>query len=66
MFLYKCVVFNFVCLKIKRRNMFSPEFMRFLINYQKPDKSEFETKKEIKFKDKDNNGNLAYVLLTNK
>ena len=46
--------------------MFSPEFMRFLINYQKPDKSEFETKKEIKFKDKDNNGNLAYVLLTNK
>ena len=46
--------------------MFSPEFMRFLINYQKPDKSEFETKKEIKLKNKDNNCNLDYIFLTKK
>lgn len=46
--------------------MFSPEFMRFLINYQKPDKSEIETKKEISFKDSNKTGNLAYVFLTNK
>ncbi len=45
--------------------MFSPEFMRFLINYQKPDKSEIETQKEINFKDNDKGG-LAYVILTSK
>lgn len=46
--------------------MFSPEFMRFLINYQKPDKSEIETKKEIRFNDNKKNGNLAFVYLLNK
>ena len=45
--------------------MFSPDFMRFLINYQKPDKAEIESQKEIKFKDNDKGG-LAYVILMNK
>ncbi len=44
--------------------MFSPEFMRFLINYQKSEFAPEETKKEIKFK-KDG-GKLAEVLITNK
>lgn len=41
--------------------MFSPEFMKYLINYQKEDFSPEETQKEIKFKDK-NSGKLAEVL----
>ena len=45
--------------------MFSPDFMRFLINYQKPDKAEIERQKESKFKDNDKGG-LAYVILMNK
>ena len=32
--------------------MFSPEFMRYLINYQKDDFKPEETKKEIHFNDK--------------
>lgn len=43
--------------------MFSPEFMRYLINYQK---SEFEpenTKKEIKFKNS-RSGKFAKVYIT--
>jgi len=42
--------------------MFSPEFMRFLINYQKPDKSEISTVREIKFKNR-RRGLLAHVFL---
>lgn len=44
--------------------MFSPEFMRYLINYQKSEYTPAPTKKEIKFKNKF--GRLAYVLLGNK
>lgn len=44
--------------------MFSPEFMKFLINYQKPEYVRISTKKEIKFKNK--GGKLAEVLLLNK
>ena len=44
--------------------MFSQEYMRFLINYQKSEFAPEETKKEIKFK-KDG-GKLAEVLITNK
>lgn len=42
--------------------MFSPELMKFLINYQKDDFKP-EDKREIKFKDK-NKGELAKILLT--
>lgn len=44
--------------------MFSPEFMKFLINYQKNDFTPPETKKEIKFKNNKNGGKLAEVVLT--
>ena len=44
--------------------MFSPEFMKFLINYQKEDFTPQETKKEIEFKDKRGKGKLAEVFLT--
>ena len=44
--------------------MFSPEFMKFLINYQKPEFTPVSTKKEIKFKNK--GGKLAQVLILNK
>lgn len=44
--------------------MFSPEFMKFLINYQKEDFTPEETKKEIEFKDKRGKGKLAEVFLT--
>lgn len=44
--------------------MFSPEFMKFLINYQKPEYTPISNKKEIKFKNK--GGKLAEVLLLNK
>ncbi|MBP3923884.1 hypothetical protein J6E39_01415 [bacterium] len=40
--------------------MFSPEFMRYLINYQKEDFAPENTKKEIKFKNK-SNGKLAEI-----
>jgi len=45
--------------------MYSPEFMRFLINYQKPEKTEISTKKEIKFKN-GKKGKLAEVFVINK
>lgn len=41
--------------------MFSPEFMKYLINYQKSEFTPEETKKEIKFKDS-NSGKLAEIL----
>ena len=44
--------------------MFSPDFMKFLINYQKEDFTPEETKKEIAFKDKRGKGKLAEVFLT--
>lgn len=46
--------------------MYSPEFMRFLINYQKPECNEIETKvvKNFKFELKDTK--LAAVHLTAK
>ena len=40
--------------------MFSPEFMKYLINYQKEDFTPEETQKEIKFKNH-NTGKLAEV-----
>ena len=42
--------------------MFSPEFMKYLINYQKDDFKP-EEKNEIHFKNK-GNGKLAEVLIT--
>lgn len=45
--------------------MFSPEFMRFLINYQKNDYTPVSTKKEIKFK-RNRFGKLAEVFVMNK
>ncbi len=44
--------------------MFSPEFMKFLINYQKSEFTPQETKKEIKFKDRRGGKKLAEILLT--
>lgn len=41
--------------------MFSPEFMRYLINYQKSEFTPEETKKEIKFKNR-TTGKLAEIL----
>ena len=44
--------------------MFSPEFMSYLINYQKNDfKPEEKTKKEIRFNSK-KGGRLAEIILT--
>lgn len=45
--------------------MFSPEFMKYLINYQKSEFAPVETKKEIRFKDT-KSGKLAeiYALVT--
>lgn len=43
--------------------MFSPEFMRYLINYQKNDFKPEESKKEILFKDS-KGGKLAEIVLT--
>ena len=40
--------------------MFSPEFMRYLINYQKNDFTPEKTKKEITFKS-NKRGKLAWV-----
>ncbi len=44
--------------------MFSNEFMRFLINYQKSDFEPVKTKKEIKFKN--GKGKRAEVYVLNK
>lgn len=44
--------------------MFSPEFMKFLINYQKSDFTPQETKKEIQFKDNNGGKKLAEVIIT--
>lgn len=44
--------------------MFSPEFMKFLINYQKSDFAPEETKREIAFKDRRGGRKLAEILLT--
>ncbi len=41
--------------------MYSPEFMKYLINYQKSEFTPKDTKREIKFKD-NNSGKLAEVL----
>lgn len=41
--------------------MFSPEFMKYLINYQKSEFTPEETKKEIKFRD-NNASKLAEIL----
>ena len=41
--------------------MFSPEFMKYLINYQKSEFTPEETKKEIKFKN-NKSGRLAEIL----
>ena len=43
--------------------MYSKEFMKFLMSYQKDDFKPKESKKEIKFKDRNRNGNLAEILL---
>lgn len=43
--------------------MFSPEMMKFLINYQKDDFKPEKEKREINFKDSDK-GELAKVYLT--
>jgi len=44
--------------------MFSPEFMRYLINYQKSEFTPEPTKKEIYFKPKRGRKVLADVVLT--
>lgn len=44
--------------------MFSPEFMRFLINYQKSEFTPEPTKKEIYFKPQKGRKILAEVVLT--
>ena len=41
--------------------MFSPEFMKYLINYQKSEFTPQDTKKEIKFKN-NRSGKLAEIL----
>jgi len=43
--------------------MFSPEFMRYLINYQKSDCAPQDTQKEIKFKN-NRGGKLAEIFIT--
>ncbi len=52
---------------IKGVNMFSPDFMRYLINYQKKDFAPEQTVKEIKFKNS-GGGKLAeiYALVKSK
>ncbi len=53
MFYYICVEFNLWCVCYQRnlrRNMYSPEFMKFLINYQKDEFTPEPTKKEIYFR----------------
>lgn len=44
--------------------MYSKEFMKFLMSYQKEDFKPKETKKEIKFKDTSKKGTLATIALT--
>ncbi len=44
--------------------MFSPEFMKFLINYQKSEFAPEPTKKELYFKPKRGRKVLAEVILT--
>ena len=43
--------------------MFSPEFMKYLINYQKDEFKAEETQKEIHFNN-NKNGKLAKIFLT--
>ena len=43
--------------------MFSPEFMRYLINYQKSEFQPENSKKEIKFKN-NKSGKLAEIFVT--
>lgn len=45
--------------------MFSPEFMRYLINYQKQDFAPEKTEKEIKFNNP-KKGKLAEIFIINK
>lgn len=42
--------------------MFSPEFMKYLINYQKSDFKPEDTKKQIRFKN-NGSGKLADILV---
>ena len=44
--------------------MYSKEFMKFLMSYQKEDFKPKETKKEIRFKDNNRKGHIAQILLT--
>lgn len=44
--------------------MFSPEFMKFLINYQKDEFTPEPAKKEINFKYKKGRNKLAEILIT--
>lgn len=53
MFLYTC--------KERCVYMFSPEFMKYLINYQKSEFTPEDTKKEIRFKN-NKSGKLAEIL----
>lgn len=56
-------MFLYICEKCVRSVMFSPEFMKYLINYQKNDFKPEETQKEINFKDS-KGGRLAEIFLT--
>ncbi len=64
MFLYIYQMCSVVILVWKRKYMFSPEFMKFLINYQKPEYTPIPDKKEIKFDQK--GGKLVEVLVLDK
>ncbi len=64
MFLYIYQMCSVVILVWKRKYMFSPEFMKFLINYQKPEYTPISDKKEIKFNKK--GGKLVEVFVLNK
>lgn len=51
---------NELYIYVKERCMFSPEFMRYLINYQKSEFAPDNSKKEIKFKNP-KSGKLAEI-----
>ena len=63
-FLYICCVGNKILVQ-QRSKMFSPEFMKYLINYQKSEFTPQDTKKEIRFKNR-KSGKLAeiYAVIT--
>lgn len=66
MFLYICVRVIIMLFIWKGESMYSPEFMRYLINYQKPEYKETAHKKVHFFKFSIKNRVLSYVLLLNK